>query len=82
MIVANAEARRLVARSIETGERVIALSLDRETLRGLRVLALTYGGAVETYETTHGITRKYHDAEETWWITCTHPKNAKGSQAK
>ena len=49
---------------------------------GLRVLALTYGGAVETYETTHGITRKYHDAEETWRITCTHPKNAKGSQAE
>lgn len=80
MITANAEARSLVARSIETGERVIALSVDRETLRGLRALALTYGGAVETYETTHGITRKYHDAEERWFVSCTNPKKSKGNQ--
>jgi hypothetical protein len=82
VIVANAEARRLVALSIETRAAVVTSGLDRETLRGLRVLALTYGGAVQTFETTHDTRRHYHDAGETWSITCTHPKNEKGKQAK
>lgn len=77
MIVANAEARRLVALSIETRAGVVTSGLDRETLRGLRVLALTYGGAVQTFETTHDTRRHYHDAGETWLITCTNPKRAK-----
>jgi hypothetical protein len=82
VIVANAEARRLVARSIETGAGVVAFGLDRATLRGLRVLALTYGGAVQTFETTHDTTHHYHDAEESWRVTCNNPKNEKGSQGK
>ncbi len=76
-MIANAEARRLVALSIETREAVVTSGLDRETLRGLRALALTCGGAVQSFETTHDTRRQYHDAGETWLITCINPKRAK-----